>query len=146
MKKESKRLAGILLIIFPTVAYGGITLLGMLINQNSGYVDNPLRQNLWRAGHAHAGVLLVLSLVVLKYVDETKLSERMKSAVRHGTPLSAILIPAAFFLSVLDPDSTAPNNLIYLAYVGFAVLTITLLVLGIGLLKKMKTGNNHDIN
>jgi hypothetical protein len=26
-------------------------------------MDNPLRQDLWRAGHAHAGVWLILALV-----------------------------------------------------------------------------------
>jgi hypothetical protein len=48
---------------------GGISLLSMLLWEPA-YAANPLRQNLWRAGHAHAGVLLVLSLVVLRYVDE----------------------------------------------------------------------------
>ncbi len=40
--------------------------------------DNPLRQDLWRAGHAHAGVWLILALVVLRYVDEANLSDGMK--------------------------------------------------------------------
>ena len=141
MKQESKSLAGILLIIFPTVAYGGMSILGMLINDERGYVDNPLRQDLWRAGHAHAGVLLILSLVILRYVDEANLSKSMKKLVRNGTPLSAILIPAAFFLSVLEPDSSEPNTFIYLAYVGFAVLTFTFIVLGIGLVKKTPPDN-----
>ena len=44
MTEPSKKLAGILLIILPTVAYGGATLLTMLINPDSGYADNPLRQ------------------------------------------------------------------------------------------------------
>lgn len=140
MNKKSKKLAGILLIILPAVAYGGISLLAFLINGESGYVNNPLRQDLWRAGHAHAGVLLILSLIILKYVDEANLSERMKQIVRHGTPLSAILIPAAFFLSVLKSDSTEPNALIYLAYIGFAVLAFTFIVLGIGLIKETPTG------
>jgi len=35
--------------------------------------------------------------------------------VRTCIPWSAILLPAAFFLSVLRPDATAPNGLIYLA-------------------------------
>lgn len=138
MKKESTKLAGILLIVFPTVAYGGISLLGMLTDGESGYMDNPLRQDLWRAGHAHAGVLLILSLVVLKYVDEAHLSDRVKVWVRHGTPCAAILIPAAFFLSVLDPKSREPNALINLAYIGFAILILTLLTLGIGLVKKSR--------
>ena len=139
MEKESKKLAGILLIIFPTVAYGGISLLGMLINNESGYVDNPLRQDLWSAGHAHAGVLLIISLVILKYVNEANLSGRMKKLVRHGAPISAILIPVGFFLSVPKPDSTEPNILINLVYLGFAILTLTFIVLGIGLLKKNAT-------
>jgi hypothetical protein len=33
MSHESRRLAGILLVIFPTVIYGGVTLLRMLIDQ-----------------------------------------------------------------------------------------------------------------
>ena len=124
------------MIVFPTIAYGGISLLGLLISDQSGYADNPLRQDLWRAGHAHAGVLLVLSLVILRYVDEANLSELMKKLVRIGIPFSAILIPAAFFLSVLKPDSSEPNAFIYLAYGRFATLTFTFLVLGTGLLKK----------
>ena len=31
------------------------------------YAENELRPDLWRAGHAHAGVSLVLSLVALRY-------------------------------------------------------------------------------
>ncbi|MEX2591227.1 MAG: hypothetical protein WD426_00540 [Anditalea sp.] len=136
MEPKSKRLAGILLIVLPTVAYGGASLLYLLTNSEDGYVNNPLRQDLWRAGHAHAGVLLILSLVILKYVDDANLSETMKQIVRVGVPFSAIIIPAAFFLSVLDPESTEPNAWIYLAYVGFAILTFTFIVLGIGLIKK----------
>ena len=59
MSRESRRLAAILLIVFPTVIFGGISILTMLISNADGYTDNPLRQDLWCAGHAHAGVLLV---------------------------------------------------------------------------------------
>jgi CheY-like chemotaxis protein len=41
----------------PSVMYGGLTLLDMLMGNTPGYSDNPLRQNLWRAGHAHARCL-----------------------------------------------------------------------------------------
>jgi len=135
MSAPSRRLAGILLVVFPTVIYGGVTLLSLLID-DPRYMANPLRQNLWRAGHAHAGVLLILSLVLLRYVDEARLSERTRGFVRTAIPSSAILLPIAFFLSVLTPDATEPNALIYLAYVGAALLAIGLFVLGIGLLRK----------
>jgi hypothetical protein len=78
ISQESRRLAGILLVILPTVVYGGYFLLTQLITPGSGYMDNPLRQNLFRAGHAHAGLLPVLSLVAVRYVDEANLSEGWK--------------------------------------------------------------------
>jgi hypothetical protein len=134
MSTESRRTAGILLVVFPTVVYGGFSLLNLLLH-DPDYAANPLRQDLWRAGHAHAGVLLILSLVTLRYVDEANLSERLKQTLRSAIPSTAILLPAAFFLSVLHPDATAPNQLIYLAYVGAIVLALALLVLGVGLLK-----------
>jgi hypothetical protein len=133
MTRESRRLAAILLLVYPTVVVGGVSVLSFLIGREPGYVDNPLRQDLWRAGHAHAGVLLILSLVLLRYVDEASLSDRWKAVVRSTTLIAAILLPVAYFLSVLSPSATEPNGLIALAYAGAAVLTLGFLVLGVGL-------------
>ena len=110
MSTESRRMAGILLVVFPTVVFGGFSLLNLLLH-DPGYAANPLRQDLWRAGHAHAGVLLILSLVTLRYVDDANLSERLKQTIRSAIPSTAILLPAAFFLSVLPPDATSPTHL-----------------------------------
>lgn len=134
MSRESRLTAGILLILMPTVVYGGASILSMLVG-DPDYAQNALRQDLWRAGHAHAGVLLVLSLVTLRYVDEATLSKGMKRLARHSIPAAAILLPVAFFLSVLSPDATEPNALIYLAYVGAVSLAVGLLVLGVGLIR-----------
>lgn len=134
MSRESRLTAGVLLILLPTVVYGGTSILSLLVG-DSGYADNELRQDLWRAGHAHAGVLLVLSLVTLRYVDEARLSKRMKTVARHSVPASAVLLPAVFFLSVLSPEATEPNAMIYLAYLGAVSLTIGLLIIGVGLVR-----------
>ena len=99
-------------------------------------MQNALRQDLWRAGHAHAGVWLILALVALRYVDEANLSDVMKWLVRASIPTAAILVPAAFFLSVLSPDAKAPNGFIYLAYVGAVVLAVGVYVLGFGLIRR----------
>lgn len=139
LSPSSRRLAGFLLVVFPTVIYGGTTLLHFLTSSSPGYSDNPLRQDLWRAGHAHAGVFLVLSLVVLRYVDEAVLPAPLKALVRHAAPTAAILVPAAFFLSILSPNARAPNALIYLAFVGALILAAGLLTLGIGLLRRPRT-------
>jgi hypothetical protein len=95
----------------------------------------PLRQDLWRAGHAHAGVYLVLSLVMLLYVDQAVLPPLWKWLARTGTPIAAILIPAAFFLSVVSPTATQPNGLINLAYLGALALAGRVLSLGVGLIR-----------
>ena len=135
MTYASRLLAGILLIVLPTVMVGGVSILSLVIGDPT-YMENPLRQDLWRAGHAHAGVWLILALVALRYVDEANLSNVMKWLVRGSIPIAAIQVPAAFFLSVLSPDATAPNALIYLAYLGALVLAAGVLVLGIGLLRR----------
>jgi uncharacterized membrane protein len=135
MCRESRLTAGILLILLPAVVYGGTSILSLLIG-DPGYAENELRQDLWRAGHAHAGVLLILSLVTLRYVDEANLPGWLKSFARHSIPAAAVLLPAAFFLSVLSPEATEPNAMIYLAFAGALLLAFGVLVLGIGLIRR----------
>jgi hypothetical protein len=57
MTREARIMSGIILITVPTIQYGGYFLLTSLMTKGSGYIDNPLRQNFFRAGHAHAGVI-----------------------------------------------------------------------------------------
>ncbi len=70
-----------------------------LITRRTDYYQHPLRQRLWRAGHAHAGVLLTLSLVALLLVDHSALTAGSKQVVRSTIPPSAVLLPAAYFLT-----------------------------------------------
>jgi hypothetical protein len=142
MSSQSRLVAGVLLILLPTVEFGGASILSLLIG-DPAYTQNELRQDLWRAGHAHAGVWLVLSLVALRYVDEATLSEGMRWLVRLSLPAAAIFLPAAFFLSILSPEATEPNALIYLAYVGGVSLAVGLLVLGIGLIRGRRSPVQH---
>ena len=135
MRPASRHLAGVLLLLIPTIVYGGYALLDALIQPGSAYMSNPLRQNLWRAGHAHAGVLLILSLVILMYVDHAQLNPGLTRFVRLSVPAGAILHQLAMFLSVAAPDATAPNALIYLAYLGAIVVALGTFILGVGLLR-----------
>lgn len=134
MSRESRFTAGLLLVILPTVMLGGVSILTLLIGTPE-YIANKLRQDLWRAGHAHAGVFLILALIALRYVDEAALSDGAKRFVRSGIPSAAIILPVAFFFSVLTPDATKPNAMINLAYVGAVVLALAVLTLGIGLIR-----------
>ncbi|HEX2884748.1 MAG TPA: hypothetical protein VHQ42_09255 [Candidatus Limnocylindria bacterium] len=135
MTTSTRRLAGVLLILFPTVALGGGSLLTMIVADIPGYLDNPVRQDLWRAGHAHAGIMLIISLLLLRYVDETRLTGGAAWLARTGAPIAAILMPAGFFLSVLSPEATEPNLLIGLVPVGGLFLVGALLTMGIALLR-----------
>ncbi|HEX7225188.1 MAG TPA: hypothetical protein VF367_06390 [Candidatus Limnocylindria bacterium] len=139
MAPASRRLAGILLVLVPAIAFGGASLLSMIVGDASGYLDNPVRQDLWRAGHAHAGVMLILALVILRYVDDTALTGRWLWVARHGVPIAAILMPAGFFLSVLMPEAREPNALIALVPLGGLFLVAGVLTTGIGLIRTPST-------
>jgi hypothetical protein len=133
MSEDSIRVAGILLITVPTIAFGGAMLLKAIVRREPGYLDNEVRQNLWRAGHAHAGVLVILALVGMLLLENADLSSGLESAVRYGLVVPPILMPLGFFLSVTSPGAEKPNRLIYLVPAGGTVLAITTLTLGIGL-------------
>jgi hypothetical protein len=135
MTREAKLISGIILITVPTIQYGGYFLLTSLVNRGSGYMENPLRQNFFRAGHAHAGVIVILSLVCQMLVDAAMLPPPLAWLIRVGVPLSAILISAGFFLSMLPPKATQPNGAISLIYVGGVILAVSVLALAVGLIR-----------
>ena len=134
MSDASRIIAAILLIAVPTVEFGGLALLGMLTRRTPGYLDNPLRQNMFRAGHAHAGVWLVFALVALLWVDQTDLAEPLKWVVRLAFAVAPILMPLGFFLSVTRPDAQRPSGVVVLVYVAGLALAVGALTLGVGLL------------
>ncbi|MGI8644508.1 MAG: hypothetical protein ACR2LS_10380 [Thermomicrobiales bacterium] len=134
MSDESRQLAGILLIVVPTIEYGGYSLLRYLTKNSPGYMDNPVRRALFTAGHAHAGILVMLALVGLLYVDDASLSGGAKSLVRNTLSLAPILMSAGFFLSIASPRATKAGRLIILVYLGAISLAVGTITLGIGLL------------
>jgi hypothetical protein len=135
MTREARLMSGIILITVPTIQYGGYFLLTSLMNKSSGYMENPLRQNFFRAGHAHAGVIVILSLVCQILADAAVLPTPLLWFVRIGVPLAAILISAGFFFSVLPPTATQASEAVSLIYVGALILAVGVVTLGIGLLR-----------
>lgn len=135
LSNTTRMISGIILITVPTIEYGGTFLLRMLKTSEAGYVDNPLRQGLFRAGHAHAGVLVILSLVIQMFVDSLSLSTAVGTVARLGVPCAAVLMPLGFFLSVVSPGVRRPNGMIALVYIGAVTLAISVLVLGVVLIR-----------
>jgi hypothetical protein len=139
MTREAKLISGIILITVPTIQYGGYFLLTSLMNRSSGYMDNALRQNFFRAGHAHAGVIVILSLVCQLLADAAALPPSLLWAVRLGVPVAAILISAGFFFSMLSPTAGEPGGAVVLIYVGALSLAFSVVTLGIGLIRAAAT-------
>lgn len=135
MTTEARTMAGIILITVPTIQYGGYFLLTSLRDRRSRYMDNALRQNFFRAGHAHAGVFVILSLVCQVLADAATLPASLLWMVRIGVPAAAILVPLGFFLSMPSPTATQPNRFLSFIYVGAVALAVSVVTLGIGLLR-----------
>jgi hypothetical protein len=135
MTREARTMAGIILITVPTIQYGGYFLLTSLRDPGSHYMENALRQNFFRAGHAHAGVFVIFSLVCQILADAAALPTPWRWIARMGVPAAAIFLPAGFFLSMVSPYATQPNGFISFIYVGIAFLAAGVITLAIGLLR-----------
>lgn len=121
---------GVLLLALVTVESGGYFLTKVV----RGHVPaNALQKNFFRAGHAHAAVLLVLGFAILTVIDQAPFDGVLGFIAHNFVPAAAILMPAGFFLSVIGKDPQKPNRLIWLLWAGVAVLTIGLITAGIGL-------------
>lgn len=131
MSDESRILAGILFLSLVTVETGGLYLVKLWKDAAGA---TPFQIGFARAGHAHAGVLLVLGLLVQLYVDQTDLSGAFGWLARSGVPAAAILMPGGFFAASAGKGLTRPNRFIALVYAGGLVLAVSLTTLGVGLL------------
>jgi hypothetical protein len=97
MSHDARLMSGILLVTVPTIQYGGYFLLRLFSGQMPGMKPSSLQTSFFRAGHAHAGVLVILSLICQIFVEQAALGPGFAWLVRIGVPLAAILIPLGFF-------------------------------------------------
>lgn len=132
---RSVETAGVVLIAVPAIEFGGVSLLRFIAARTPGYMDNPVRQDFFRAGHAHAGVLVILALVGLLYLDRAALGEGAQALVRLCLVAPPILMPLGFFLSVASPTAERPNRLLWLTGAGAVALAVGAVTLGVGLLR-----------
>ncbi|MGH9135933.1 MAG: hypothetical protein ACRD0G_02665 [Acidimicrobiales bacterium] len=131
LSDASRNLAGILLLSIVTIEFGGTFLLRVVQGKQP---TTDIQKSFFRAGHAHAGVLVILGLVIQLYADATDLSGGTEWLGRSGVPVAALLIPGGFFLSVTKRNATAPNRLVWMIYTGAALLAVGVVTLGVGLL------------
>lgn len=131
LSDESRVLAGILLLALVTVETGGLYLV-RLVRGNAP--ATPFQLAFARAGHAHAAVLLVLALICQLLADSTAQTGLLDWLSRSGVAVSALLLPGGFFFSSMGAGREKPNQLIVLVFAGAALLAVSLVSLGVGLL------------
>jgi cytochrome bd-type quinol oxidase subunit 1 len=138
MTSEARKISAYILLSVPTIIYGGYFLLTVLSGQHEELALTDFQKSMFRAGHAHAGVLVIFALVAQLIADHAALSTRLKWVARLSFPISAITISLGFFASAIGRQITKPTGLIFILYVGIVILTFGLLTLGIGLIRQKK--------
>jgi hypothetical protein len=131
LSADTRFTAGILLLTIVAVESGGWFMLRVLGGKQPA---TGFQKAFYRAGHAHAGVLVILSLVAQIYVDATTLDGVAELLVRDAIPLAAILMPAGFFFAAMGREATKPNRFIVLIYAGALSLALGVISLGVSLL------------
>jgi hypothetical protein len=137
ISRDARIVAGLTLLTVPTIMYGGLVLLGILTSGAAGLAPEGLTLNetqwsLFRAGHAHAGVWVILSLVLQILLDAATLPKSLEWLARIAAPLAAVALSGAFFGLAFFPSFR------WLLYFGVACMAIAVLLAGIGLLRRQK--------
>lgn len=134
MSTISIKIAGIILLTVPSIAYGGYFLLTVLSGKREKMALTDFQKSMFRAGHAHAGVLVILSLITTLLGNYLAWPPVLKWATITAFPLAAILVSGGFFAAAIGPGRTRPGKGIRILFAGAAVLVFGLLSLGLGLL------------
>jgi hypothetical protein len=136
MSPAARLMIGVTLLTVPAIVYGGLTVLGVLTGGEAGAPAppdlTPLQTALYRAGHAHAGVLVILSLVLQVSLDHVRLPGRVTWSVRIAAPAAALFVSGGFFAFAHAPALRA------LLYAGAVLVAYATIATGAGLLRSLR--------
>ncbi|GLF95072.1 hypothetical protein [Streptomyces yaizuensis] len=118
-----------------TVEFGGHALL-QLITTRHGTLT-PLRERFFRAGHAHAGVLLVLSLVYFLYLPRAEFSSGADWLFGILLLAGVLAQSGGFFLHLALGTEGRPSPGTHLTRAGAVLIAAALIALGIGLVQNL---------
>ena len=90
-------------IAVPTVMYGGYSLIRLI---SRGNVLTPTQVGFFRAGHAHAGVLTLMSLLYYIFLEQTSLSLPVKHAACAAIVVGVLAQSGGFFIHLLPEQRT----------------------------------------
>lgn len=114
-------------ISLPTVMFGGYALLSLVRGKL-----NDKQQQFFRLGHAHAGILLILSLVYIHYLTLTTYSVPVKLSLSALLTVGIIMQSGGFFWhAFLDKEKQITG--IRITSIGAVLLATSVIALAFGL-------------
>lgn len=121
-------------ISLPTIAFGGYFLLSILKRQVGTENITSEQRDYFRAGHAHAGVLVLLAIVGQLVLDNSRFEESVTWALRIGLFAAPLLISGGFFGGAPRTLGASPTPLIKLISIGAVLLALSTIGVGVSLL------------
>jgi hypothetical protein len=111
--------------------FGGYSLLRLL---NRGDALTPFQVDCFRAGHAHAGVLLLMSLLYYIFLDRTTLPASVKQAACVALFVGILAQSGGFFLHMAlgEPKRASIGTTVTIA--GAVMLACAVIALVYGLI------------
>jgi hypothetical protein len=134
MSDAGRWMIAISFISLPTIAFGGYFLLSILRRQAGTETITAEQNRYFRAGHAHAGVLVTLGIIAQLVLDQSRMSERLVWAMRIALIVAPLLISGGFFGGAPRTADGPAAPLIRLVPIGAVLVSLTTLGVGIGLL------------
>ena len=114
-------------ILLPTVMFGGYSLLHL---QGRKEVLTPFQETYFRAGHAHAGTLLLLSLLYYQYLVQHASMFLFQWIGGIVVLVGILVISGGFFLHMAQGKSGHGSAGILVTNIGAALLALAVLFLG----------------
>jgi hypothetical protein len=140
--KPTTLLPAVALFALVAVEIGGWSLLSLL---NAGDALTPFQEQYFRAGHGHAGVLLVLALAFFLLLSRTSFTERAQWMVGLSLLTGILLQSSGFFLHMLVGEEGAASFGTLVTRIGALLLAIALVSLGVGLLRTAPTTDRPSL-
>ena len=134
MSDASRWMIALAFVSLPTIAFGGYFLLSILKKQKGTENISAIQRDYFKAGHAHAGVLVSLSIIGQLVLDFSLSNDTLVWAARIGLFVAPLLISGGFFGGAPTKADGKPGALVKLIPIGAVVLSASTIAVGLGLL------------
>jgi len=112
-------------------------LINLLKRQVGTEKITSIQREYFRAGHAHAGVLVTIAIIGQFILDYSRFQDWAVWLLRLGLFISPLLISAGFFVGAPRKEDNQPGSLVKMISIGAIIFSISTLGVGISLLISM---------